>query len=137
MWETFEHTADIGIRGTGKNLKEAFADAAVGMFAQTANLADFASNFEVTGRVESSNVEELFVDFLNRLLYEASVSGAVFTQVEVTDIKDNELSFAARGEKIRSTQRGSLLHEVKAATFHQLKVERSGLKQIAQCILDI
>ncbi len=137
MWETFEHTADIGIRGVGRTVKEAFSEAAVAMFSQMADLKEFGRTLEIKGHVESSNVEELFLEFLNRLLYESSVHSAIFTHVNITDMKDTELTFVAHGEKIRSTHRNSLLQEVKAATFHMLKVERSGLKHLAQCILDI
>lgn len=137
MWETFEHTADVGIRGVGKSLKEAFSEAAVAMFSQMADLKEFGSGFHVTFEVASANVEELFVDFLNRLLFESSVHGAVFTSVEISELNDTSVKGVAKGEKIKSTQRASLLQEVKAATFHMLKVERSGLKHYAQCILDI
>ncbi len=137
MWETFEHTADVGIRGVGKSLKEAFSEAAVAMFSQMADLKEFGNTFRVDFEVESANVEELFVDFLNKLLFESSVNGAVFVSIEIADMTDTTVKGTAKGEKIKSTQRASLLQEVKAATFHMLKVERSGLKHSAQCILDI
>jgi SHS2 domain-containing protein len=134
-FEVIDHTADVGIIAYGKDLKEAFANAAYGMFSLIADLDGVSERISREVNVESSDQEALLVDWLNELLYIFDVDRIIFKRFEITDLNRNRLKAKVYGERI-DTSRHQLRTAVKAATYHMLKIERNkGVK--VQFILDI
>jgi SHS2 domain-containing protein len=130
-----DHTADVGIIAYGKDLKEAFANAAYGMFSLIADLDGVSERISREVNVESSDQEALLVDWLNELLYIFDVDRIIFKRFEITDLNRNRLKAKVYGERIDNS-RHQLRTAVKAATYHMLKIERNkGVK--VQFILDI
>ena len=135
-YETFEHGADIGIRGIGKTLEEAFINAAKALFSLiVVNLEEVRPERRVEIRAEGESLEELFLDWLNKLLAEAGMENLVFSEFGC-EIKDLKLSGWAAGEPIDET-RHELGEEVKGATYTMLKVEKVGDLWVAQCVVDV
>ena len=134
-FEVIDHTADVGIIAYGGDLKEAFANAAYGMFSL---IADLDGVGEVVSReidVQATDQEALLVDWLNELLYLFDVDHIIFKRFEITDLNRNRLKAKVYGERIDAS-RHQLKTAVKAATYHMLKIERNkGVK--VQFILDI
>lgn len=56
-----EHTADIGIRAYGKDLKEAFANTAYGMFNLIGNLAKVKEKEKIFLEVSARDKDDLLV----------------------------------------------------------------------------
>jgi SHS2 domain-containing protein len=134
-FELIDHTADVGIIAYGKDLKEAFANAAYGMFSLIADLGRVNERISREVDVESLDQEALLVDWLNELLYLFDVDRIIFRRFEITDLNRNRLKAKVYGEMI-DTSRHHLKTAVKAATYHMLKIERNkGVK--VQFILDI
>lgn len=135
-FEIFDHTADVGIIAYGKDLKEAFANAAYGMFSQIADLKNVKEEVERDVAIQSSDREALLVDWLNELLYMFDVDHIILSRFDIIELNQNSLKAKVYGEKI-DTSRHQLKTSVKAATYHMLKVEvkKNGAK--AQFILDI
>ena len=68
--EIMEHTADIGLRVFGEDLKELFANAADGLFDLiVGDLGTIRHERAIPLTVEAQDVEELFADWLRELLY--------------------------------------------------------------------
>lgn len=135
-YETFEHGADIGIRGVGKTLEEAFINAAKALFSlMVINLEEVRPAKKVQIQAEGENLEELFIDWLNRLLAEAGMENLVFCDFGC-QIKNLKLSGWAAGEPI-DPARHELGEEVKGATYSMLKVTRENDFWIAQCVVDV
>lgn len=134
-FEVIDHTADVGIIAYGKDLKEAFANAAYGMFSQIADLDEVNENISREVDIKSSDQEALLVDWLNELLYLFDVQHIIFNRFEITDMTQNRLKAKVYGEKI-DTSRHQLKTAVKAATYHMLKIERKNRVRV-QFILDI
>ena len=135
-YETFEHGADIGIRGVGKSLEEAFVNAARALFSlMVEDLEAVRPERKVTLSAEGESLEELFLDWLNRLLAEAGMENLVFSEFGCK-IRDLKLSGWAAGEPIDEERHG-LGVEVKGATYTMLKVERVGDLWVAQCVVDV
>jgi len=63
-YEQFPHTADIGIRAYGKDLKELFANAAFAMFDTIADLEGLKAVVTQNFELKAENKEELLVAFL-------------------------------------------------------------------------
>lgn len=141
MYETFEHTADIGIRGIGGSFPEAFTEAARCVFSIMAELSSdlysYSNDINVTIESRAYNLEELFIDFINRLIYESAVNKCIFTDFEVMSFSETALIMKVSGEKMKTSNKHILKSEIKAATYCQLKVYRDNNRYIAQCVVDV
>lgn len=134
-FEVIDHTADVGIIAYGKDLKEAFANAAYGMFSLIGDLDGVTENTSREVNIQSSDQEALLVDWLNELLYLFDVDHIIFKRFEITHLSQNRLKAKVYGERI-DISRHQLKTMVKAATYHMLKIERENGVRV-QFILDI
>jgi SHS2 domain-containing protein len=140
--EFFEHKADIGIRGIGKNLQEAFEEAAKAMFEVMFDLRHVTKDIYISVNVNAQNVEELLVEWLNALLAEKDIHNAVFAHFKIEKIEQAEdgswvLEGKAYGEEMNIEKHKPEV-EVKAATYSQLKVYQDKNKLwVAQCVVDV
>lgn len=137
-WETFEHTADIGLRITGATLDELFAEAGRALFHVLIENADEIRAEEmVEFQLHSEDHAYLLVDWLRELLYLFDAQHLVLSQFEVhVNERRPVLSAHCRGEKL-DWERHRPGTEVKAITYHNLKLEKQGDLWIAEVILDI
>ena len=136
MYEIFEHTADFGIRVRARSLEELFADAACGLFSL------IVTNFDAVQAVEEveyslpgDNREDLLHDWLSELLYTFNVRRLVLCEFHV-QIGATKLVATARGEPI-DPKRQEIDVEVKAITWHALKVEQNDDGWLAEVIVDV
>jgi SHS2 domain-containing protein len=134
-WEHYSHTADMGIRGFGATMEDAFAAAALAMVAISVNPAKIKHKEKVEVICEQADNELLFVEWLNSLLYEMATRKMLFSKFEV-NIKDNRLTGRAWGEKLDVKKHRPVV-EIKGISFSDLKVARENGNWIAQCIVDI
>ncbi|BCX88398.1 tRNA nucleotidyltransferase [Methylomarinovum tepidoasis] len=138
-WEHFEHMADIGVRGWGPTLEEAFAQAALALTAVTTDPARVEPRQAVTIELErddDGDLELLLVDFLDAVIYEMAVRKMLFSRFDV-EIDDRRLRATLWGEPVDRARHQPAV-EVKGATFTELKVTRSDDgRWIAQCVLDV
>ena len=135
MWEHFHHQADIGIRGIGRTLDEAFAEAAVALMAVICSPQKVQPTESVRIHCQGDDMELLFVDWLNEIIYEMATRGMLFGRFQVT-VAGDKLDGRAWGETA-DPQRHETAVEVKGATYTQLKVARQNDKWIAQCVVDV
>ena len=81
-WEHFPHDADVGVRGFGATPAEAFEQAALALTAVvTAARVEPLSSVEI--RCEAPDLELLFVDLLNAIIYEMAVRSMLFGRFDV------------------------------------------------------
>src|SRR5262245_52913491 len=123
MYEYFEHTADLGIRVRAADLNALFADAATALFAAIVDGLDAVRPpQQVESAVEGLDPDYLLFDWLRELLCRVDAEHLVLSQVDVT-VSETGLVARARGEPL-DPARHLLSHEVKAITYHGLRVER-------------
>ncbi|WP_018864788.1 MULTISPECIES: archease [Thioalkalivibrio] len=135
-WEHFPHVADMGVRGFGSTLDEAFAAAAHAMTAVITDPDAVRPEIRVEIHAQAADPEILLYDFLNGLVYEMAVNGLLFSRFRVRSEGDRLLA-EAWGEKT-DVARHQPCVEVKGATFTQLDVRREDDgRWLAQCVLDI
>lgn len=135
-WEHFSHEADIGIRGYGDTIETAFSRAALAM---TAAVCDIDSVQPTTAReiqCEAPDIELLFADWLNALVYEMAIGNLLFSRFDI-QIEGTKLHAIAWGEPVDRSRHQPAV-EVKGATYTGLKVarEQNG-RWIAQCVIDV
>jgi len=123
------------VRGVGRTLDEAFAEAAVALMAVICSPQKVEPTESVRIHCQGDDMELLFVDWLNELVYEMATRGMLFSRFEVTVVGD-KLDGRAWGE-IADPERHETAVEVKGATYTQLKVARQDDKWIAQCVVDV
>jgi SHS2 domain-containing protein len=134
-FEFIDHTADIGLIAYGNSIEEVFVNAAYGMFSLIADLEKVAEVISHQVVAEAPDQEELLVTWLNELLYLFDAEGLIFSRFDIADLRQQYLRAMAHGEKV-DPSRHNLKTQVKAATYHQLKLEkRNNFK--ARIILDI
>lgn len=135
-WETFPHEADIGVRGSGATLSEAFAGAATAMTAAICDPRRVAASEAVSIACAAPDDELLLADWLNALVYEMATRRMLFSRFEV-NVENHRLRATAWGEPV-DIARHQPAAEVKGASFCQLTVRRQPDGQwIAQCIVDV
>jgi SHS2 domain-containing protein len=137
-FELLDHEADIGIKGWGKTMDEAFENGAKAMFSVMVNLEKVELKKEITIHVKADDLNSLFIEWLNELLAQRDILEMVFSDFGVEIKKNGEVFLAgkARGEQL-DQEKHEIRTEVKAATYFGLKSgEESGL-QYVQCVLDI
>jgi SHS2 domain-containing protein len=136
--ETFEHTADLGLRIEAESLEDLFETAAVGLFQMiVANLDQVRPLEQREVVLESDTTAELLVIWLNELIFESETRHVVYSRFQVRLEEDGlRLRAIIAGEAI-DPSRHVLDHEVKAVTRHGLKLEGRGEGWLAEVIVDI
>jgi tRNA nucleotidyltransferase (CCA-adding enzyme) len=140
-WQHYEHEADIGIEGIGNSREEAFSQAALALTAVITEPEQVLPISEIRISCKAPNLELLFVDWLNALVYEMATRKMLFSQFGLTifPTPQGQLSLQAkiRGEKIDLKKHQPVV-EVKGATYTTLQVyEDSDHNWHAQTVVDV
>lgn len=136
MYETFEHTADLGLRIRAPSLGQLFIEAAEALFsAIVEDLSTIAPKQQVEIHLVGDDRAYLLFDWLNELLYRFYTDHLVFGKFEVR-LEGGNLNGSAWGELLDPSCH-SLGHEVKAITYHGLRVEKESDGWLAEVIVDI
>lgn len=135
-WELFPHVADMGVRGFGHSLEEAFGQAALALTAIVCEPSRVGNGQSVEIRCEAPDPELLLVDWLNALVYEMATRNLLFSRFDIR-IDGTRLVAVAHGEPL-DRERHQPAVEVKGATFTALSVRREpDGRWIAQCVVDV
>ncbi len=135
-WSTFDHTADLGLEVEAGKPARLFACAALAVMAQLAECRDAIEDVSREARAEGEDAEELFVNWLNRVLLEAELADAVWTRVDVERMDGRSLSARLAGPR-RDPARMTYLREVKAVSHHGLELELRPGRCRARFVLDL
>jgi SHS2 domain-containing protein len=135
-WEHFSHGSDIGVRGFGKSVEEAFEQAALALTAVVADVSRIQVVEGVEVHCDAPDLELLLVSWLNAVIYEMAVRRMLFRKFRV-EISNCTLTGTLAGEKV-DAKRHQVAVEAKGATVTSLLVERSPNGQwTAQCVVDV
>jgi len=148
-YKVIEHTADIGVQAWGKDLKALFRNAAEGMFSivtggKTHNKAGMG--FLVYKKIKTTyqkekiscqapDLETLLVFWLSDLLYAYNTKEILFQDFDIQKLTKTKLQASCYGPDIHEVAEPKI--EIKAVTFHQVKVEKKKNHWEATVILDI
>ncbi len=123
-FELIEHTADVGIMAYGADVKEAFTNAARGMFSLIVDLECIRETEYRDIEVTAPDIESLLVTWLNELIYLFDAENMLFSRFDITELGMDRLSARAYGEPVDEA-RHRLKTGIKAATYHMVEVDRS------------
>jgi SHS2 domain-containing protein len=132
-YEILEHTADVGVRARGATLEECFEQATLGL-AEVMGIWRPGGGEEQPVELEAADLGALLVDWLSEVIYlhdsrDADLGG-LRIHVEGGSLR-GELRLVPRGEDV---EEGT---QVKAVTYHRLRVEQDEQGWVAQVYLDV
>ena len=122
-FEIINHTADVGIRAYGTDIKQAFANAAKALFSLITELDNVEEVLHRDIELTATDQESLLVEWLNELIYLFDVENIIFKRFDITRLANTLLEAICYGEKV-DRSRHELKTGVKAATYHMLKVDK-------------
>ena len=135
-FEVLEHTADVGVRVYGGSFAELLKNAALALMSLIADRESVRPDEEVSFEAEAETGEELLIKMLSEILYLHEVRKMVFADADLELTDGYKLRGRLRGEKTDAS-RHELLQDIKAATYHNLKIERVNDRFMAEIIFDI
>jgi len=125
-FEIIDHTADVGIKAHGSTLTELFENAARGMFAVIAGEKYKAQGSKIEKKIEinenKDNLEEILVSWLSELLDIFNREKIYLDNFRILSLNNNGIKAETSGVNIDLYQ-SDLYTEIKAVTFHNLKIE--------------
>ncbi len=122
------------MRGFGATAAEAFEQAALALTAVVTH-ARVEPLVSVEVRCEAPDIELLFVDWLNTIIYEMAVRKMLFARFAVT-IEGTSLAATLWGEPV-DVARHAPACEPKGATYTALRVAQDGESWSAACVVDV
>ncbi|BFH73457.1 archease [Sulfurisphaera javensis] len=136
-FEFFDHTADIGIRAYGKDLNEAFENAALAVFEVMTDTSKVEPKEMREIKVDGYDLENLLYRWIESLLVYYDSELLLFSKFDVNiDEKNLTLEAKAWGEKFNPDK-----HErrtvVKAMTYHEMNIENENGYYILTFVVDI
>lgn len=135
-YELIEHTADIGIKVKGKDMKDLFINAALAMFEIIAERTNKTPSDKKTIVIKqkAENIEELFINWLNELLSLHATRNKIFCEINFKNLDENNLDAEITGCNINDYK---IKAEIKAATYHELEINRVPSGWEAKVIFDV
>ncbi len=134
-WENFSHDADIGIRGFGKTVEEAFEMAALALTSVVTDVEKISLQKTLHIHCEDPDIELLFYDWVNSLIYEMDIKKMVFGKIDIR-LFDHSLDADVTGELVDLKKHDPAV-DIKGATMTELKVQEKNGEWVAQCVVDV
>jgi len=139
-FEFLEHTADAYIAAYGKDLAEAFENAARAMFDLMTDVGKVDSKVEDCVEVEAQDTYALLYSWLEALLVKSEVNRMLYSKFKVSNLEKMPTGFKLKaniwGEKF-DPKRHMQKVGVKAVTYHRMEIIKGRNKFTLKFILDI
>lgn len=137
-FELIEHTADIGLIAYGETKEELFENAGEGLFSIITNINEVSPVEEFDISTSGEDLEDLFICWLNELIYFWEVNKVLLCKFKVSIKEDTFLEGKISGERFDHS-RHTIEHGVKAVTYYDFKLEYDRKNNIwtAKVIIDV
>jgi len=139
-FDFLEHTADAYVAAYGKDLAEAFENAAVAMFEVMTEVEKVDAETEDYVEVEAEDEYALLYSWLEALLVKSEINQMLYSKFEISDINKT-----ARGLRLNARIWGENFNPekhpqkigVKAVTYHRMEILEEPNKVTLRFILDV
>ena len=135
-YDILDVTADIGIVAYGNNQKSLFENAAIGMFGLIVDPEKINVKETINVKVESDNLEDLLVAWLNELLFIFETREFIMKDCRVNEMDEKRLIAKIKGEHFNPDIHPRSVH-IKAATYHDLEIKKDNSGWRAKVIFDV
>lgn len=139
-FEFLEHTADAYIAAYGKDLAEAFENAALAMFDVMTEVENINPRVEDTVEDEGKDTYALLYNWLEALLVKSEINRMLYSKFKITNINRTPNGYKLKGriwgEKFDPKKHLQKVG-VKAVTYHRMEITKQKGKVTLKFILDI
>ncbi|MCS7114785.1 MAG: archease [Nitrososphaerota archaeon] len=139
-FEFLEHMADVYIAAYGKDLAEAFENAAVAMFEVMTDTGKVSPEVEDYAEVEAEDEHALLYSWLEALLVKAEVNQTLYSKFKVLSLEKTTEGFKLKakiwGENFNPDKHVQKVG-VKAVTYHRMEIIKKPKNVTVKFILDI
>lgn len=135
-YEIFDVTADVGILAYGEDIKAVFENAALGMFSLIVDPEKINVKETINVKVESNNLEDLLVAWLNELLFIFEIREFIINECKILEMDEKHIIAEIRGEHYNPDIHPRNVH-IKAATYHDLEIKKYNSGWRARIIFDV
>lgn len=136
-YRLLEHTADLKVEIYGKDLLELFANAAFMLFDVMVDTGQVRERMREEVEIFSTDLNELFLDWLRELLYRFATKGFITKRVEVkVEVQPVHLCGTLYGESYEPKRHG-LKIEIKTPTYHQFQLQEEKGNFKATVVFDV
>ncbi len=138
MFHIIEHTADIAIRLEGENRIALFRSGFEGVIHLLTDGIEFDHDMVTAMSItaDGHDYEELMVNALNELLYCCQNLGWIPLSVDSLSV-DKHKMLTATISVLKNKANILLIREIKAATFHNLTIEKIDNKWQTTVVFDV
>lgn len=137
QYEIIDHTADIGIRVKGSSEEELFLHAAEAMFDILAQpKKHLIPSIAYPVAIEADDRDQLMVKWLQELHLAFDMRRLVLTHFWIDEITPHRIIGGGKGLKFDDTRHRAGT-QIKAVTYHGLKVAQQNGEWVAEVIFDI
>ena len=137
-FEVFEHTADVGIRVRADSAEQLFVEAARGLFSLVVENPDAIRPLQpVSIELQAEDLDGLFVDWLRELIFRFETEHLLLCQFQVHLSDEHRNLRAECSGETADWNRHLPDNELKAVTYHGLRVEQTPSGWEAEVIFDI
>ena len=131
-----DHTADVGIKIAADHPRELFATAAYAMFDMITDLQRVEGQQRHKVSIEGTDWPDMMVNWLRELLFFWSGRQMLIKRVRIGALSAQRLA-ADLWYDGYDPQRHRIKEEIKAVTYHQIRVEQGVKGWEAQVIFDV
>jgi len=136
QYEVLDVSGDVGLRVKGDSLESLFTTAAKGLYSLITDPDRISSVQQTRVNVYCESLEDLFIGWLNELIFQFDTYGFVAKDIQIDNLTENRVEAVLKGERFdpEKHSRGLLL---KAATYHNLKLQKQNGLWVAEVVFDI
>lgn len=131
-FEILDHKADLKLRAFGKNKKQLFENAMIGMEHLLRAEGKRLKSKPKEIKIKSNDLNSLLVDFLSEINYLNEVNKEIYDKVKFAKFSDKELEGSLSGCKVESF---GLM--IKGTTYHNLEIKQKNKIWEAIILFDI
>ena len=131
-----DHMADGGIEIFGSDVKTLFSNAAAGLFDMITDRSRIKGKEVKTVGISGEDWADLMVNWLRELLYLWHVKEWLVETVRISEISTRKLTARIKYDRF-DPDRHALKTEIKAVTYHQVRVARQMDRWEARVIFDL
>jgi len=135
QYQKIDVSGDVGLKIYGSTLEELFENAASGLYSLITDISQIKCIEHKTISLSSDNMESLLVQWLNELVFLFDAYNFIGTEFSVRLENNNFKAIISGGFFDPDINESRLL--VKAATYHDLSLKKSGTGLVATVIFDI
>ncbi|MDI6727384.1 MAG: archease [Thermodesulfovibrionales bacterium] len=138
-FEVMDISGDVGIRAYGKSCEESFVNAGIGMYSLITDIERIDEKQTIDIETKGDSLEGLLVSYLNELIFQFDTYGFIGKRIEIITFSNQPMAFIKA--KVYGEEFDPNRHErrllVKAATYHNIMVEKINSRWEIEVVFDI